>query len=55
MAGNTFSLERMVKNRGGKMYLDFLQNRPDATIAGVYSLRPKPGSTVSTPLTWEEI
>lgn len=49
------SLERMVKNRGGKMYLNFLQNRPDATIAGVYSLRPKPGATVSMPLAWEEI
>lgn len=49
------SLERMVKNRGGKMYLDFLQNRPDATIAGVYSLRPKPGATVSMPLSWDEL
>jgi bifunctional non-homologous end joining protein LigD len=49
------SLERMVKNRGGKMYLDFLQNRPDATIAGVYSLRPKPGATVSMPVTWDEV
>lgn len=49
------SLERMVKNRGGKMYLDFLQNRPDATIAGVYSLRPKPGATVSMPVSWDEV
>lgn len=49
------SLERMVKNRGGKMYLDFLQNRPDATIAGVYSLRPKPGATVSMPVDWDEV
>jgi bifunctional non-homologous end joining protein LigD len=49
------SLERMVKNRDGKMYLDFLQNRPDATIAGVYSLRPKAGATVSMPLLWEEV
>jgi bifunctional non-homologous end joining protein LigD len=49
------SLERMVKNRGGKMYLDFLQNRPDATIAGVFSLRPKPGATVSMPLSWDEV
>jgi bifunctional non-homologous end joining protein LigD len=49
------TLERMVKNRGGKMYLDFLQNRPDATIAGVYSLRPKPGATVSMPLGWDEV
>jgi bifunctional non-homologous end joining protein LigD len=49
------SLERLIKNRGGKMYLDFLQNRPGATIAGPYSLRPKPGATVSTPLHWEEV
>ena len=37
------------------MYLDFLQNRPGATIAGPYSLRPKPGATVSTPLHWDEV
>lgn len=49
------TLERMVKNRNGKMYLDFLQNRPDATIAGVYSLRPKPGATVSMPVSWDEV
>lgn len=49
------SLERLVKNRKGKMYLDFLQNRPGATIAGPYSLRPKPGATVSMPLHWDEV
>lgn len=49
------TLERMISNRSGKMYLDFLQNRPGATIAGVYSLRPKPGATVSMPLLWDEV
>jgi len=49
------SLERMVANRKGKMYLDFLQNRPGATIAGPYSLRPKVGATVSMPLNWDEV
>jgi bifunctional non-homologous end joining protein LigD len=49
------SMERHIKNREGKMYLDFLQNRPGATIAGPYSLRPKPGATVSMPLHWEEL
>jgi bifunctional non-homologous end joining protein LigD len=37
------------------MYLDFLQNRPQATVASAYSLRPKPGATVSMPLHWEEV
>jgi len=49
------SLERMVAKRNGKMYLDFLQNRPGATIAGPYSLRPKIGATVSMPLHWDEV
>ncbi|NII82395.1 DNA ligase D [Pedobacter sp. SG908] len=49
------SLERMIAARKGKMYLDFLQNRPGATIAGPYSLRPKIGATVSMPLHWDEV
>jgi bifunctional non-homologous end joining protein LigD len=49
------TLERMVAARNGKMYLDFLQNRPGATIAGPYSLRPKVGATVSMPLHWDEV
>lgn len=49
------SLERLTANRHGKMYLDFLQNRPGATIAGPYSLRPKIGATVSMPLHWDEL
>ena len=49
------SIERQIKNREGKMYIDYLQNRPRATIAGPYSLRPKPGATVSMPLHWDEV
>lgn len=49
------SIERIVSHRRGKMYLDFLQNRPKATLAAPYSLRPKPGATVSMPLHWEEV
>ena len=49
------SIERAVKNRPGKMYIDFLQNRPQATVSAPYSLRPKPGATVSMPLHWEEV
>ena len=49
------SLERSIAARKGKMYFDFLQNRTGATIAGPYSLRPKPGATVSMPLSWDEV
>jgi bifunctional non-homologous end joining protein LigD len=49
------SLVRNPAKRKGKIYLDFLQNRAIQTIAAPYSLRPKPGATVSTPLHWDEV
>jgi bifunctional non-homologous end joining protein LigD len=49
------SLERSPKKRRGKVYLDYLQNRSGQTLASVYSLRPRRGATVSTPLLWEEV
>ncbi|MBS1600016.1 MAG: non-homologous end-joining DNA ligase [Bacteroidetes bacterium] len=49
------SLERNPAKRKKKIYLDYLQNRSIQTIAAPYSLRPKPGATVSTPLHWEEV
>jgi bifunctional non-homologous end joining protein LigD len=49
------SIERLTNRRDGKMYLDFLQNRPQATLAAPYSLRPKPDATVSMPLHWDEV
>ncbi len=49
------SLERSPAKRPTKIYLDYLQNRQIQTIAAPYSLRPKPGATVSTPLFWEEV
>jgi bifunctional non-homologous end joining protein LigD len=51
----TTSIERVVADRKGKIYLDFLQNRTQATIAAPYSLRPKPGASVSMPLHWDEV
>jgi bifunctional non-homologous end joining protein LigD len=35
--------------------LDYLQNRKNQTITAPYSVRPKPGATVSTPLDWNEV
>ncbi|MGK7391642.1 MAG: DNA ligase D [Candidatus Cyclobacteriaceae bacterium M2_1C_046] len=49
------SIERKTADRQGKMYIDFLQNRPQATVAAPYSLRPKPHAPVSMPLHWDEV
>jgi len=49
------SIERLTKQRKNKLYVDFLQNRPKATLAAPYSVRPKPGAPVSMPLYWEEV
>lgn len=49
------SLERMPSKRKGKVYLDFLQNGKGKTMASIYSLRPREGAGVSTPLEWSEI
>jgi bifunctional non-homologous end joining protein LigD len=34
--------------------VDYNQNRWGSTLASVYSPRPRPEATVSTPVTWEE-
>ena len=44
---------RKAKREG--VYLDARQNGPGKTIASVYSVRPKPGAPVSTPLRWDEL
>ena len=49
------TMERQIKKRNGKIYLDYLQNRKGHTIASVYSVRPVMGAQVSAPLKWEEL
>jgi bifunctional non-homologous end joining protein LigD len=44
---------RKAKRRG--VFLDARQNGWGKTIASVYSVRPKPGAPVSTPLGWKEL
>ncbi len=44
-----------VRERVGKVFLDYNQNARGKTLAGVYSLRPVPQATVSVPVTWEEL
>jgi bifunctional non-homologous end joining protein LigD len=49
------SLERMPDKRRGKVYLDYLQNTSQKTNAAVFSVRPRPGATVSMPFKWSEL
>jgi len=49
------SIERNPAKRPNKIYLDFLQNSRGQTVAAPYSVRPRPGATVSAPLAWEEV
>lgn len=51
----TTSLLRNPAKRRDKIYLDFLQNRAIQTICAPYSVRPRPGATVSAPLHWDEV
>ena len=43
------------EERENNVFVDFNQNCRDRTIASAYSLRPAPGATVSTPVTWDEL
>ncbi len=51
----TTSMERRPEKRKGAVYLDYLQNRIGQTIAAPYSIRPRAGAPVSTPLHWTEV
>ncbi|MFN8642377.1 MAG: DNA ligase D [Candidatus Binatia bacterium] len=49
------TIARPLGDRGGKVYVDFLQNGFGKTVAAPFSVRPRPGAPVSTPLEWREV
>ncbi|WP_232230131.1 DNA ligase D [Bacillus sp. J37] len=51
-----FTIERMKKNRGNRLYLDYIQHAEGKTIIAPYSLRgKKEGAFIASPLFWDEI
>ncbi|MEJ7606953.1 MAG: non-homologous end-joining DNA ligase [Bryobacteraceae bacterium] len=43
------------KRPPGRVLVDYNQNAWGRTLSSVYSVRPKPQATVSTPVTWDEV
>ena len=46
---------RKVKRPYGRVLVDYNQNAWGRTLASIYSIRPTPVASVSTPVTWDEI
>ena len=46
---------RREKRPRGRVLVDYNQNRWGSTLASIYSVRPTPLATVSTPVTWDEV
>jgi bifunctional non-homologous end joining protein LigD len=49
------TIERSLKARGRRVYLDYMQNGRGKTLASAYSARASEFAGVSMPLTWDEV
>jgi bifunctional non-homologous end joining protein LigD len=49
------TVTRQVQKRGGKVYLDYVQNGHGRLLVAPFSARPLPGAPASTPLSWSEV
>jgi bifunctional non-homologous end joining protein LigD len=46
---------RLPSDRGGRVYVDFLQNGHGKLLAAPFTARPVPGALCSAPLLWDEV
>ncbi|HEY7165405.1 MAG TPA: non-homologous end-joining DNA ligase [Candidatus Binatia bacterium] len=46
---------KVAKRPGRRVLVDYNQNAWGHTLASIYSVRPQPRASVSTPITWEEL
>ena len=49
------TVTRQVGKRGGRVYLDYVQNGQGRLLVAPFSVRPLPGAPVSMPLEWREV
>lgn len=52
---DSFTIERMKKNRNNRLYVDYVQHSEGKTIVAPYSMRGNEHAGVATPLYWEEV
>ena len=52
---NALTLQFRKENRRGRVFVDWLRNRPGQTGVAAWSLRPKDGAPVAMPITWDEL
>ncbi len=50
-----FTIERMKKKRGNRLYIDYVQHSEGKTIICPYSTRGRERATVAAPLYWDEV
>jgi bifunctional non-homologous end joining protein LigD len=50
-----FTVERLIKDRGSKIYIDYVQHAAGKSLSAPYTPRGRPFATVSTPLLWREV
>jgi bifunctional non-homologous end joining protein LigD len=46
---------RVARRPRGRVLVDYNQNAWGRTLASIYSVRPRPEATVSTPITWQQV
>src|SRR5262245_18000440 len=49
------AIYKVAKRPKGRVLVDYNQNAWGRTLASIYSIRPTPKETVSTPVTWQEV
>ncbi len=52
---DSFTIERMKAKRGDRLLIDHFRNAYAQTAAVPYSVRPRPGAPVATPIEWAEL
>jgi bifunctional non-homologous end joining protein LigD len=50
-----FTIERLKKNRGNRLYIDYVQHAEGKTIIAPYSARGREWASVAAPLYWDEV